>query len=232
MSLYTRQNRMRVKLPDTACVIGVGGVGTWVAVNAAMLGVRKLLLFDSDILERHNLNRLPYTEDDLGKNKARVCKELIGRLRPDALVIAFPNIDEFSLTQLEGHVFICTDTVSSQNMIRHYCRDKGLPFLRLGYDGRHFTIENRLDAPSLWGKDTSGLDSRYTIVPSYLLTPQLLALLALTIVDMGAVLTPVDISANIFHVAQELLLGNVSDDTVLQWRDPNMRTIILEGESR
>jgi adenylyltransferase/sulfurtransferase len=51
-------------------VLGVGGLGSVVAVNLLRLGVGKLFLLDYDVVDVHNLNRqLLFCHADVGKPK-------------------------------------------------------------------------------------------------------------------------------------------------------------------
>lgn len=53
-------------------IIGAGGGGSWLLPSMAMLiGKKNVLVMDGDTLERKNLNRQLFTEDDLGENKAK-----------------------------------------------------------------------------------------------------------------------------------------------------------------
>ena len=202
--IYLRQEELQVEVPPVISVVGVGGVGSWVAIIGAMLGVEEIHLFDSDSLEIHNLNRLPYTEEDVGKPKTLVCKEFINRIRPDTLVFTHPAIDEFSLDSLRGFVFICTDTVRSQDMVRKYCVEEELPFLHLGYDGRHFTLEGKKEL-TVWGIE--GVQDGYRIVPSYVITPVFVALLAYLTIDLSLSPDKVYISKDLGEVLSLLALG-------------------------
>lgn len=51
-------------------VLGVGGLGSGVALNMLRLGVGKLFLLDYDVVDVHNLNRqLLFSHADVGKSK-------------------------------------------------------------------------------------------------------------------------------------------------------------------
>lgn len=51
-------------------VLGVGGLGSAVALNLLRLGVGKLFLLDYDVVDIHNLNRqLLFSHADVGKPK-------------------------------------------------------------------------------------------------------------------------------------------------------------------
>ena len=58
-SLYGRQ---ATTAPHTVNLVGCGG-GCWVGLFSAMAGTRHLRLFDDDVVELSNLNRLPYPQD-------------------------------------------------------------------------------------------------------------------------------------------------------------------------
>lgn len=240
--LYHRQYLLDVNTPETVSVIGVGGIGYYVAFNAAMLGATKIVLFDSDALDPTNRNRLPYTSEDMGKNKSQACRDMIKGIRPNCAVYAMPNLDEYNKEMLEGYVFICTDSLASQSMSRQYCAERELKFLRLGYDGRHFTIDNMADPPSLWdaGEEepdpadvASGEVGRYTVVPSYAITPQLIALTAFLLIDMNADRGEISITANAFHIGQAMMDGVISDSVPLRFPDRKEGDPVLmtrEGE--
>jgi molybdopterin/thiamine biosynthesis adenylyltransferase len=68
-------------------ILGVGGIGTSVAVSLAMAGCGHLTLVDFDLVEKQNLNRqLLYTVDDLGKPKVDVAKAALHRINPDVKI--------------------------------------------------------------------------------------------------------------------------------------------------
>lgn len=56
-------------------VIGVGGVGSWLAPAMALLVPESVVVIDGDKLEQKNLNRQLFGEEDVGRNKA----EALGR---------------------------------------------------------------------------------------------------------------------------------------------------------
>jgi bacteriocin biosynthesis cyclodehydratase domain-containing protein len=57
-------------------VLGVGGLGGWVALNLACIGVGEMLLLDFDRVELSNLNRqVLYGEADVGRFKAEAAAE-------------------------------------------------------------------------------------------------------------------------------------------------------------
>ncbi|NND82160.1 MAG: tRNA threonylcarbamoyladenosine dehydratase [Gammaproteobacteria bacterium] len=77
----------------SVCVIGVGGVGSWVAESLARSAVGSLRLIDMDIVAESNINRqILADEESLGRDKVAVMRERILRINPSCEVCA---VDEF-----------------------------------------------------------------------------------------------------------------------------------------
>jgi molybdopterin/thiamine biosynthesis adenylyltransferase len=55
---------------QTVLILGVGGLGSAIALNMLRLGVGRLFLVDYDVVDLHNINRqLLYSHADVGKPK-------------------------------------------------------------------------------------------------------------------------------------------------------------------
>ncbi len=68
-------------------VIGIGGVGSWVAESLARSGVGQLTLIDFDQVAESNINRqIHATEDSLGMSKVHAMRERIHSFYPQCLV--------------------------------------------------------------------------------------------------------------------------------------------------
>lgn len=64
-------------------VLGLGGLGSWVAMNLAAIGVGHLVLVDHDRVELMNLNRqVLYTENDIGRSKVEAAAERLAQVNP------------------------------------------------------------------------------------------------------------------------------------------------------
>lgn len=162
---YVRQESLRIPKLEIS-VVGVGGTGSWVALFSAISGSPKIKLFDPDILEIHNLNRLPFAPNSVNKPKVIAMKELIHQLRPDCTVLTFDSkIDESSLILLEGTVYDCTDNRASQDMIQEYCEKEKLSYRRVGYDGNHITTITKGVPQNTKEEPQNG----YQIVPSWVI---------------------------------------------------------------
>lgn len=68
-------------------VVGIGGVGSWVAEGLARLGVGRLSLVDLDHVAESNINRqLHATDESLGQAKVQAMATRIGTYHPDCKV--------------------------------------------------------------------------------------------------------------------------------------------------
>ncbi len=67
---------------STVGIMGLGGLGSVVALALARIGVGRLLLADYDVVEPSNLNRQQYFIDQVGMKKTEALKENIGRANP------------------------------------------------------------------------------------------------------------------------------------------------------
>lgn len=173
--LYNRQSTLKLNIPKSTLVVGCGGTGSWVALLLAMSGCPYLSLFDDDLLDLTNFNRLPLEEGLRGENKAIAVARLIARLRPDCLVATFGRANLYSLFSAEpGVVFDCTDNQDTQNFLYLWAKQENLPYIRCGYNGTHLTVTNK---NSTW-RTTKEATTGYTIVPSWVVGAALPACLA------------------------------------------------------
>jgi len=163
--MYQRQEALHLNVPSSATVIGCGGTGWWTALFLAMSGVGQLVLVDDDVIEEHNLNRLPIISGTIGRYKVEVLKKSILSKRPNCIVIDHLNkVDEDNISQLiTSATFCCTDNLNSQRLINAYCRRNGIRYQRVGYDG---TVLNVSESFPLTFKE-EGLENGYEITPSW-----------------------------------------------------------------
>ena len=62
-------------------VIGVGAVGSYIALTLAKLGIKKLYIWDFDTVEEHNITNQVYNYNDLGKPKTLALKSHLEAFR-------------------------------------------------------------------------------------------------------------------------------------------------------
>jgi tRNA A37 threonylcarbamoyladenosine dehydratase len=177
--LYNRQEQLSLYTPRSLTIAGVGGIGSWAAIYAAMSGIPTLYLFDPDDLEDSNRNRLPFCQGSVGRPKVEVVAEYIRTIRPDCIVAGIKEklTDVFLELQLAVSEVImdCTDSPKSQIRVYNACKAKGVNFIRAGYDGTRITVTG---AVSGWIKDTEEREA-YTVNPSWVVPASIVAALAI-----------------------------------------------------
>ena len=73
LGIEERQRTLNLKDIGIAVVIGLGGVGSWVALDLALSGkVKEMIIIDDDKIESSNLNRTPFRICDIGAYKTEV----------------------------------------------------------------------------------------------------------------------------------------------------------------
>ena len=155
--------------PSAATVIGVGGVGSWVAYILASIGTKDITLIDPDVVEPHNIPRTPYKAIHTGLGKVFAMKHIIMERFPFINVNPIQDKVEDVVGDVEGVVFDCRDEpfYTLPEVIKERVRVCG------GYNGHKITIHykpNEYQIP-IWGHEvTYG-------VGSYIMPPMLIAVM-------------------------------------------------------
>lgn len=165
MNLYNRQKKMNIKNDKVVCVIGCGGIGFNVCLLLAMSGIKKLYIFDHDIFEEHNLNRIPVPIECVGMKKVEACSAIIKQMRPDLDVLYFKTkFDEILIEEKLDHVVDCTDSYKTQLKVEEFSKENEIPYCKVGYDGERISIHNKV---ATWSTDLDDDNVGYTVVPSW-----------------------------------------------------------------
>lgn len=124
-----------------ACIVGIGGVGSWSAEALARSGVGRLTLIDLDMVAESNTNRQIHALDDIyGKAKVDAMAERISAINPDCRV---ERIEEFvtpdNLEAMLGSDFSIVidaiDQVRAKAAMIAFCRRRKLPIVVAGAAG-------------------------------------------------------------------------------------------------
>jgi hypothetical protein len=148
-------------------VIGVGGVGSWVALNFALSGVHRLDIVDNDTVEDTNLNRTIFRELDVGELKVHALGNIIFERRGGIVLNVFEKrIESCVLRDIPEVVVDCRDNSTPlPKKLTEKVRIIG------GYDGKNITIHLNPTPESIWGDD----EVTYQHTPSWLIPPQIIA---------------------------------------------------------
>ena len=181
-----------------AIVVGLGGVGSWIAIDLALIGVGTLILFDDDKIENSNLNRTLFKLSQVGEYKTKAVKQLISERRKNILIIT--NEELFQAEHIKkfngiDYLFDCSDTTRLKDSLAELKQEIQSPpvvkvkptqsnlldeapvvfpnYVKLGYDGFNATMCFNDFSTGKWG-----VDSSYTVTPSFFGTPQLISAMA------------------------------------------------------
>jgi len=123
-------------------IIGLGGVGSWVAEALARSGIGKFSLIDLDDLCVSNINRqIHATTDTIGKSKATVLSDRLRAINPEVGIIirqTFYNertSDEVLLRDKPDIVLDAIDSSRSKVHLLTTCRDQEIPVITSGGAG-------------------------------------------------------------------------------------------------
>ncbi|HEV7814515.1 MAG TPA: tRNA cyclic N6-threonylcarbamoyladenosine(37) synthase TcdA [Janthinobacterium sp.] len=124
------------------CVIGVGGVGSWVVEALARSAIGRLTLIDLDNVSESNINRqIQAMSDTIGQAKIAALAERIALINPFCQVnlvedfIAADNLDRMIGAHGFDYVIDAIDSVKAKAALIAYCRDHGIDLITIGGAG-------------------------------------------------------------------------------------------------
>ena len=127
------------------CVLGIGGVGSWVVEALARSGVQQLTLIDGDDISRSNMNRQCHTlESTIGQMKAQVMKQRVLDINPDCKVqIIEQYLDDENIFDLllpdakkpYDCVIDAIDRIKYKALMIYFCKRNKLPVVTTGGAG-------------------------------------------------------------------------------------------------
>ena len=125
------QERLRAV---TACIVGLGGMGSHVLQSLGYLGVGRFLLVDEDRVEHSNLNRLVgATVRDVRRPKADVAADFVRNIDPEATCRSITkNLrthEALDAATKASVVFGCVDNDSARLILMELCCAYEIPYL-------------------------------------------------------------------------------------------------------
>ena len=206
-----------------AIVVGLGGIGSWVAVDLALIGIGTLILFDDDKIESSNLNRTIFKLSQVGEFKTKAVKQLIAERRKNILVIT--NEELFQAEHLKkyngiDYFFDCSDTTRLKDSLAEIKSKIEIPppatknktsideeevalkiplICKLGYDGLNATMCFNDFSTGRWGEDSS-----YTVTPSFFGTPQIISAMAIIELLMKRKQVPRTVNMNVKRIINQI----------------------------
>ena len=115
---------------STVAIVGLGGIGSPAAEMLARSGVN-LILIDRDVVEKSNLQRQNYNEDNIGKPKSLALAEKLIKINSDISIRSyFDDFNPFTVDMLKGADVILDglDNLESRFILNDYCMKNSIPF--------------------------------------------------------------------------------------------------------
>lgn len=128
-------------------LIGLGGIGTHLALHLAAAGVKRLVMSDGDRVEISNLTRQTmFSESDVGKLKVEAAAGYLRKLRSDIELEIIPS--RFSGPGLSDRVASRVDLIvlsadrpaAVHNWVNQSCIAAGIPHTNAGYIEGHGVV--------------------------------------------------------------------------------------------
>ncbi len=123
------------------CVIGVGGVGSWVVEAFARSGIGRLTLVDYDAIAITNINRqLHSLTETFEQKKITVMKARVLQINPEAqvdLIDDFLTVDNHAEILSQGYDYVvdAIDSIKFKAALIYYCRRNKIPMITTGGAG-------------------------------------------------------------------------------------------------
>ena len=101
---------------DEIHIIGCGAVGSTIAEQLARLGIKKLHLYDFDVVSEHNITNQMFLNRHVGMLKTDALTEILEDINPE---ITITKIEEGwkQGTVLNGYVFLAVDNIDTRKEI-------------------------------------------------------------------------------------------------------------------
>lgn len=124
------------------CVIGVGGVGSWIVEALARSAIGHLTLIDLDNVAESNINRqIQALTATIGQPKIEALRDRIAQINPFCKVTLVEDFIEPDniVRMIDGkgfdYVVDAIDSVKAKAALIAYCREHGLPMITSGGAG-------------------------------------------------------------------------------------------------
>jgi tRNA threonylcarbamoyladenosine dehydratase len=124
------------------CVIGVGGVGSWVVEALARSAIGRITMIDLDNVAESNVNRQIHAlSETLGKAKVTALAERIAQINPFCEVteiedfITADNLDQMIGGRGCDYIIDAIDNVRAKTALIAYCRAHGIKLITIGGAG-------------------------------------------------------------------------------------------------
>jgi len=123
------------------CVVGIGGVGSWVVEALARSAVRNITLIDYDTIESSNINRQIHAlNSTIEQKKCTVMLERVKDINPDCevnIIDDFITLDNMAELLNNGYDYVvdAIDSIKFKAGLIYYCKRNKIPVITTGGAG-------------------------------------------------------------------------------------------------
>lgn len=138
----------------TLAIVGVGGLGTHVAQQSALLGSKRITLIDGEEFDETNRNRYvgaDHIDPVPGMLKVNLSERIIKRIDPAIEVIKVPAFlrseAAFDAIKRAGFAIGCVDSEGARLVLNELCSAYNIPYIDLATDihpGKSITYGGRV----------------------------------------------------------------------------------------
>jgi adenylyltransferase/sulfurtransferase len=145
-------------------IVGMGGLGSPVALYLAAAGVGTMHLVDADVVSLSNLGRqVLYNTLHLGLPKVTVAQQVLQALNPDVQVVPHHKFldqeNALALVERADVVIDCSDNFATRYLLHDVCMQAGKPLVYGAIEGFEglltvFTKQSPFSLKELFGSST------------------------------------------------------------------------------
>jgi len=123
------------------CVVGIGGVGSWVVEALARSAVGKITLIDYDTIAVSNVNRQIHTlSSTIDKKKCTAMQERVKQINPDCdvtIIDDFITLDNMAELLNNGYDYVvdAIDSIKFKAGLIYHCKRNKIPVITTGGAG-------------------------------------------------------------------------------------------------
>lgn len=125
----------QTKLHDSkVCLIGVGGLGSPIALQLTAMGVGSLRIVDRDVIEISNIHRQAlYNTNDIGYPKAEVAEKKLKAINPNVEIESLTvSVNQDSVGGIVEGVDVVVDgldSIETRYLVNRACVKAGIPYI-------------------------------------------------------------------------------------------------------
>ncbi len=123
-------------------ILGVGSVGSFLALTLAKMGVKEIKITDFDSVEKHNIPNQFYREDDVKKKKTEALKEIIKEFTGLDVESEDKKILRHYEEDLNSNsiVMLCVDNIKTRTRVYESIKDYPIILIDTRMGGEEYQI--------------------------------------------------------------------------------------------